>query len=61
MGDDSIGTPEGRPARFQPVARTAQSPTPGSYDWLRSRHEGRPALAGSSVKLLDELYDEPDS
>lgn len=61
MVDDSIDPPRARRPRHQPIEPTVPSPVLGSYDWLRSRREGRPAVAISSVTLLNELYDEPDS
>ena len=61
MVDDSIDPPGARRRRHQPIEPTVPSPVLGSYDWLRSRREGRPAVAISSVTLLNELYDEPDS
>ena len=60
-GEEVVITRHGRPvAEIRPIAQPRQTPASVSYDWLRARRDGRPAVAITSVALLDELYEEQD-
>lgn len=60
-GEEVIISRHGRPvAELRPVAQARAPKTAVSYDRLRARRKARPAVAITSVALLDELYEESD-
>ena len=58
-GEEVIISRHGRPvAEIRPIGPVAQPSAVVNYEWLRARRQSRPAVAITSVALLDELYED---
>ena len=56
-GDEVVITRHGTPVvTLRPVIAAARRPS--SLDWLRQQRDSRPAMAISSVELLQQIYED---
>lgn len=48
-------------AELCPVAQAPRKGAPATYAWLRGRRQGRKAVGVTSVELLNQLYEDPET
>ena len=61
-GEEVIISRHGKPvAELRPLGHTAPQGSRASYEWLKARRNSRRSLTVTSVELLDQLYDDPQT